>query len=93
MSKIVKDTKFDEYLDFPCHFNFKVLGVADDQLVDLVMDVIRQHTDAGDYSPQVKPSSKGNYHSVSVKVTVTSKDHIELLYTELGKIDLVRYVL
>ena len=89
----VKNTKFDEYLEFPCQFSFKVLGLAHDDLVDQVMMVVRQHTDAGDYSPVVRPSSKGNYHSVSVSVTVTSKQHIELLYTELGKIELVRYVL
>ena len=89
----VKNTKFDEYLEFPCQFSFKVLGLAHDDLVDQVMTVVRQHTDAGDYSPVVRPSSKGNYHSVSVSVTVTSKHHIELLYTELGKIELVRYVL
>ncbi len=89
----VKNTKFDEYLEFPCQFSFKVLGLAHDDLVDQVMTVVRQHTEAGDYSPAVKPSSKGNYHSVSVSVTVTSKQHIELLYTELGKIELVRYVL
>lgn len=89
----VKNTKFDEYLEFPCQFSFKVLGLAQDELVDQVMAVVRQHTDAGDYSPSVKPSSKGNYHSVSVTVTVTSKQHIELLYTELGRIELVRYVL
>lgn len=93
MTTEVKNTKFDEYLEFPCQFSFKVLGVADDQLVDQVMSVIRQHTDAGDYSPVVKPSSKGNYHSVSVNITVTSKQHIELLYTELGRLELVRYVL
>ncbi|MCB5227166.1 DUF493 family protein YbeD [Alishewanella sp. 16-MA] len=89
----VKNTKFDEYLEFPCQFNFKVLGIAESRLVDDVMMVIQQHTEATDYSPLVKPSAKGNYHSVSVKVTVTSKEHIELLYTELGKIELVRYVL
>lgn len=89
----VKNTKFDEYLEFPCQFNFKVLGLAEERLVDDVMAVIQQHTPATDYSPTVKPSAKGNYHSVSVKVTVTSKAHIELLYTELGKIELVRYVL
>ncbi|WP_026349332.1 DUF493 family protein YbeD [Arsukibacterium perlucidum] len=93
MANEVKDTKFDQYLEFPCQFNFKVLGLAEPQLVDEVMSVICRHTDATDYSPNVKPSAKGNYHSVSVKVTVTSKDHIELLYTELGKIELVRYVL
>lgn len=93
MAHEVKNTKFDQYLEFPCLFSFKVLGVAHDDLVDQVMLVVRQHTDAGDYSPTVKPSSKGNYHSVSVSVTVTSKEHIELLYTELGKLELVRYVL
>ncbi|WP_333608974.1 DUF493 family protein YbeD [Arsukibacterium sp.] len=93
MSNPVSGTKFDEYLEFPCQFNFKILGIAHDELVDQVMTVVRQHTDATDYSPNVKPSSKGNYHSVSVQVTVTSKQHIELLYTELGKIALVRYVL
>lgn len=93
MVQDVKNTKFDEYLEFPCQFSFKVLGLAEAALVDQVMAVIRQHTEAGDYSPAVKPSSKGNYHSVSVNVTVTSKQHIELLYTELGKIELVKYVL
>lgn len=93
MSNPVTGTKFDEYLEFPCQFSFKILGIAHDTLVDQVMAVVRQHTDATDYSPNVKPSSKGNYHSVSVLVTVTSKQHIELLYTELGKIELVRYVL
>lgn len=93
MAHEVKNTKFDEYLEFPCQFSFKVLGLAHEALVDQVMAVVRQHTDAGDYSPTVRPSTKGNYHSVSVSVTVTSKQHIELLYTELGKIELVRYVL
>ena len=93
MAHEVKNTKFDEYLEFPCHFSFKELGLANEELVDQVMAVVRQHTDAGDYSPAVKPSSKGNYHSVSVSVTVTSKQHIELLYTELGKLELVRYVM
>lgn len=89
----VKNTRFDEFLEFPCLFNFKVLGVADAALVDQVMEVIRQHAGAADYSPSVRPSTKGNYHSVTVKVTVTDKNHIELLYTELGKLELVRYVL
>lgn len=89
----VKNTRFDEFLEFPCQFNFKVLGLADARLVDEVMMVIRQHADAADYSASVKPSGKGTYHSVTVQVTVTSKSHIELLYTELGKIELVRYVL
>lgn len=85
-------TKFDELLDFPCQFPFKVLGVADDTLPDQVVNAIQKHA-PGDYTPQVKPSSKGNYHSVTVSVTVTSKEHVETLYQELAAIDIVRVVL
>ncbi len=89
----VKNTRFDEFLEFPCAFTFKVVGIAHDDLVDHVIATLRQHAEANDYSPKVKHSSKGNYHSVSVTVTVTSKLHIERLYTELGKLELVRYVM
>ncbi|MBY5921511.1 DUF493 family protein YbeD [Ferrimonas balearica] len=86
------NTKFDEYLDFPCKFPFKVLGLTDDTLADRVVAVLQQHA-PGDYIPSVKPSSKGTYISVSVTTVVTSKEHIELLYTELAAIDGVRGVL
>lgn len=86
------NTKFDEYLEFPCRFPFKVLGLADETLPEQVVAVLQQHA-PGDYSPTVKPSSKGTYHAVTVHVTVESKEQIETLYVELGKIDIVKYVL
>lgn len=86
------NTKFDELLEFPCKFPFKVLGVADPALPDMVVEVLQQHA-PGTYSPTVQPSSKGNYHSVRVTVTAQSKEHIEAMYTALDKIELVRYVL
>ena len=86
------NTKFDELLDFPCLFPFKVLGVADDALVEQVVAVLQQHA-PGDYSPTTRPSAKGNYVSVTVTVTATSKDHLETMYVALGKLELVRMVL
>ena len=86
------NTKFDELLEFHCKFPFKVLGVADPALPDQVVEVLQQHA-PGTYSPTVQPSTKGNYHSVRVTVTAQSKEHIEAMYTALGKIELVRYVL
>lgn len=85
-------TKFDELLEFPTVLNFKVMGIACDELPDLVVSELQKHT-PGDYSPTVKPSSKGNYHSVAVKVRVTSKEHIEQIYQTLSAIEQVRYVL
>jgi len=85
-------TRFDELLEFPCHQTFKVMGVADKRLPDDVVALLQKHAPA-DYNPRVKPSSKGNYHSISISVRVTSKEHMELIYTELAKLELVRVVL
>ncbi|MBT0586536.1 DUF493 family protein YbeD [Alteromonas oceanisediminis] len=86
------DTRFDELLDFPCHQTFKVMGVADESLPSVVVDCLQKHA-PDDYAPTIKPSSKGNYHALSISVRVTSKEHMETIYTELAKLDLVRVVL
>ena len=85
-------THFDELLDFPTVLNFKVMGLACDELPDLIIAELQKHT-PGDYAPKIKPSSKGTYLSVSVAVTVTSKEHIETIYETLMAIEQVRYVL
>lgn len=86
------DTRFDELLDFPTFQTFKIMGVAHDGLPDQVISRL-QELAPGDYSPTVKPSSKGNYHSLSLRVKVTSKEHMEEIYTEISKLELVRVVL
>ncbi|MGL5030042.1 MAG: DUF493 family protein YbeD [Aeromonas sp.] len=86
------NTKFDELLEFPCDFPFKVLGVADPALPNKVVEVLQQHA-PGTYSPTVQPSTNGKYHSVRVTVTANNKEHIEAMYKALGDIDQVKYVL
>jgi len=86
------NTKFDELLEFPCSLSFKVMGVADPQLIPDVVSVI-QSIAPGDYAPTVKPSSKGTYHSLAIPVIVNSKEQIEEIYSALNKLDLVRYIL
>lgn len=54
--------------------------------------MVQRHA-PGDYSPSVKPSSKGNYHSVSITINATHIEQVETLYEELGNIDIVRMVL
>jgi hypothetical protein len=85
-------TTFDQYLEFPTTFPFKVVGDASDTLADRVVEVVQKHA-PGDYSPTTKASSKGTYISVTINVRVTSKEHIETLYTELAAIEGVRRVL
>lgn len=85
-------TKLNELLEFPCSFTYRVMGHAQPELVNRVVEVVQRHA-PGDYSPQVKPSSKSNYHSVSITITATHIEQVETLYEELGAIDIVRVVL
>ncbi|EKT59467.1 DUF493 family protein YbeD [Providencia sneebia] len=85
-------TKLNELLEFPCSFTYKVMGVAEPELLDEVVEVVQRHA-PGDYSPEVKPSSKGNYHSVSITINATHIDQVEKLYEELGALERVKMVL
>jgi putative lipoic acid-binding regulatory protein len=86
------DTHFDQLLDFPCQQTFKIMGIAHERLPEDVISCLQIHA-PGDYVPKVKPSSKGTYHSISLSITVTSKAHMETLYIELAKLELVKVVL
>jgi len=86
------DTKFDELLDFPCMQTFKIMGLAHENLPTQVISRL-QEIAPGDYSPTIKASSKGKYHALSLSVKVTSKSHMETIYQEISKLELVRVVL
>ncbi|ENM5743506.1 DUF493 family protein YbeD, partial [Vibrio metoecus] len=89
MLTINSDAKLKDLLEFPCSFTYKVMGYAKPELPERVLEVIQRHA-PGDYSPRVKPSAKGNYHAVSVTIHATSIEQVEILYKELGDIDIVR---
>lgn len=86
------DTKFDELMEFPCAFPYKVVGDASNTLADRVVEVVQRHV-PGDYAPTSKTSSKGTYNSITIRVTVQNKEQVEILYTELAAIEGVKRVL
>jgi len=86
------NTNFDNLLEFPCLFTFKVMGVAEPKFMEQVIEVIQKYA-PGDYAPRIKPSSKGNYCALSIPVTVTSKEHIETIYSKVGELESVRHIL
>ena len=92
MLTINSDAKLKDLLEFPCLFSYKVMGYAKPELPVKVLEVIQRHA-PGEYSPTVKPSSKGTYHAVSITIEATSIEQVEILYKELGEIDIVRMVL
>jgi putative lipoic acid-binding regulatory protein len=86
------NTTFDQVMEFPNSCPFKVIGEADDTLADRVVAVAQQLAQ-DDYVPSVKASSKGSYYSVTIRITVTSKAHIEKAYIDLAAIEGVKRVL
>ncbi|WP_163936923.1 DUF493 family protein YbeD [Paraferrimonas sp. SM1919] len=85
-------TKFDELLEFPCSFPYKVVGNARANLADDVVAVV-QSIVPGDYTTSEQASSKGTYVSVTIRVTVQDKPQVESLYQRLAAIEGVKRVL
>ena len=87
--------QIEELLNLPGTFHIKIMGFNDPELINEVSAIISVHV--SNFNPEgdisVKPSSKGNYHSVSITINATHIEQVETLYEELGNIDIVRMVL
>lgn len=84
--------KFNELFEFFIFFIYKVMGQVLFELVDQVVEVVQRYV-LGDYILMVKLSSKGNYYLVFIIINVIYIEQVEILYEELGKIDIVCMVL
>ena len=82
----------DDLWDFPCDFPLKIMGMAQEQLLVDVLEVIQKHA-PGDYTPKVKPSSKGKYHAITVNIIAQNKPQLDALYRELHALELVKVLL
>lgn len=76
----------EDLLEFPCHYQFKSVGVTGDSFQQAVVAAIGQHVTVATDSVRSKPSGKGNYQSVSVLVTLYSYQQLTSIYAELRKI-------
>ena len=81
-----------DLLEYPCEFMFKAMCHAQDDLpaVDSVVAAVTQ-TVAADalLSTKIKPSRTGKFEAVSVSVTITSRDQLETIYTDIANLTIV----
>jgi len=74
--------------EFPCDHNFKVMGLAQYPLIEIVTDIIKAHApDFDDTRVSVKNSSSGKYISVTAHVHIKDKHQLEAIYIALDKKD------
>jgi putative lipoic acid-binding regulatory protein len=72
-------------MDFPCRFPIKAMGRTDSSLEHDVESLVRRH--APDLRPEdisTRPSAHGNYVSVTVTVTATSREQLDAIYQDLN---------
>lgn len=81
-------------LEFPCEFPIKIMGARVDDFAQTVLGVVLRHAPDFDAATmQMRPSSKGNYLSITCTVNATSQAQLDALYRELSSHPMVKVVL
>jgi putative lipoic acid-binding regulatory protein len=71
-------------LEFPCQFPIKAMGRDDGRFESLVVEIVRKHApDLSEEAVQCRASKAGNYLSVTVTVSATSREQLDNIYLEL----------
>ncbi|MGN1356190.1 MAG: YbeD family protein [Succinivibrionaceae bacterium] len=93
---IINDSQksFKDLMEFPSRITFSVIGKIGETSEEMIRGVIEENHKLKVYNPvTTQKSSKGNYQSFRVTTKVQSEEQLKQLYTDLGKIPGVRYVL
>ncbi len=84
----------EELIEFPCDYEVKAMGYAGDDFRGHVVSVVTRHASlARPEQISVRRSSGGRYLSVSVSIEARSREHLELVYSELKKDERVVFIL
>lgn len=81
-------------IEYPSAFPIKVMGAQADGFVEAVIAVARQFDPAFDVGTvETRPSKGGNYLSVTITITATSRPQLDELYRTLSSHPMVKVVL
>ncbi|HJV92335.1 MAG TPA: DUF493 domain-containing protein [Azonexus sp.] len=84
----------DTLLEFPCDFPLKIMGKAEDELAQVVLEIVTLHApDFDGTTMEMRASSGGNYVSLTCTVVARSKPQLDALYTDLSGHPLIKVVL
>ena len=71
-------------LKFPCRFPIKAMGRALPGFADQVVEIVNNHVPyIPEHAISSNPSKNGNYISVTVMITATSRAQLDDIYREL----------
>ena len=84
----------DSLIEYPCDFPIKIMGAMQDAFAQTMVDVVSSYDaefPAGKL--EMRPSTKGNYLSLTVTVRATSREQLDNLYRALSSHPMVKMVL
>ena len=84
----------DSLIEYPCDFPIKIMGAMQDAFAKTMVDVVSTY-DAEFHAGklEMRPSTKGNYLSLTVTVRATSREQLDNLYRALSSHPMVKMVL
>ena len=84
----------DSLIEYPCDFPIKIMGAMQDAFAQTMVDVVSSY-DAEFHAGklEMRPSTKGNYLSLTVTVRATSREQLDNLYRVLSSHPMVKMVL
>ena len=84
----------DSLIDYPSDFPIKIMGAMQDAFAQTMVEVVQKHDpEFHSGKMEMRPSSKGNYLSLTVTVRATSREQLDNLYRELSSHAMVKVVL
>jgi putative lipoic acid-binding regulatory protein len=84
----------ESLIEYPSDFPIKVVGVMEDGFAQAIVELLATHDPefhAG--KMDMRPSTKGNYLSLTVTIRATSRAQLDQIYRELSSHSLVKFVL
>lgn len=84
----------DTLIEYPCDFPIKIMGAMHDDFAQTIAALVIRHDPGFDAATvEMRPSSKGNYLSLTVTVRATSRAQLDDLYRALSSHPMVKVVL
>ena len=81
-------------IEFPCDYPIKVMGEAQVELHEHVLQVMDTHAPGFDRSKiTIRDSSKGRWQSITLVITATGKPQLEAIFADLKTSRVVKMVL
>ncbi len=90
---VTKQTRPEDLLEFPCHYQFKAVGVAGDSFKLSIVSAVNQFVPVSADAVNSRPSGKETYQSVSILVTLQNYQQLTSIYKEMRKIDGLKLLL